>query len=772
MRQQKNLILKVRKSMFIFYQQQFLITEFIGSINFHKSGLFPAVVFLSFFALGEQKGFCANDPVQTNEKLLARGYSLSPAPQELNLGNQDIEIDKTWSLLSKIDSEDIAVRQIKKGVSELGLALSETGKKKIILAVQPGIIKGADDPALNEQGYFIKITPESVEIIGNSKMGLFYGVQSFLQLLDSHNSERWTLPEGEIRDWPDLQLRFIHWDTKHHLDRITVLKEYLDKLARLKINMVSFEIWDKFKFPTDPDIGVKEGFTPTQLQELVNYGLERYIEIVPNIQAPAHMQWLLKHERYAHLRAFGTDQQACMCDPEFYKLLFSLYKDVIDATKGVNYFHVSTDEVYNAGQCKKCPPYNPENRSLAFVNFVNKVHDYLSKQGRRIIIWGEWPLKPEHIPLLPSDVIEGVLGASYWVGRIQPITEENYITEENNRGIRQLVYTGQTFSLAPKVYSESSRGLFTGKAKRGNPIGAFGAAWDDRGPHSELYWLGWSAVAAFSWNNEVPKNVERFVAEFMVDFYGPEVHGMVDIYRDMDKLSNFWNQSWDEVVNDVPATGTTRASYGNSAGKWAYNRPLKESTLPSPALPFTPGLNVRPIYESGKYKDLVEEAKIMDQLATSVLYRLEANRMRAEGNFYNLKVLLTLTRYMRHHARLFISMNDMENNLQAAEEKAAVGDANGAVEALLFAIRVGKNNINEREKAFNNMKDVFAETRVPGHLTREERYFGREPKIGIDNWVSNLSEILLEYARKHELEIEPIQNILNKSSFAGEAMGE
>jgi len=39
-----------------------------------------------------------------------------------------------------------------------------------------------------------------------------------------------------------------------------------------------------------------------------------------------------------------------------------------------------------------------------------------------MIFWGEWPLKPEHISLIPSDIIEGVLGSSYWVGRIQPIT--------------------------------------------------------------------------------------------------------------------------------------------------------------------------------------------------------------------------------------------------------------------------------------------------------------------------------------------------------------
>src|SRR5687768_16340741 len=111
---------------------------------------------------------------------------------------------------------------------------------------------------------------------------------------------------------------------------------------------------------------------------------------------------------------------------------------------------------------------------------------------------------------------------------------------------------------------------------------------------------------------------------------------------------------------------------------WAYPRPLSANTLPTPALPFTAGLNVRPIYASGKYKDLVSEAVLMEQLASSLIYRLEENRVRAEANDYNLRVLVTLTMYMRHHARLFISMNEMENNLQTAEKLATVGDAKGA----------------------------------------------------------------------------------------------
>ncbi|MEO5889511.1 MAG: beta-N-acetylhexosaminidase, partial [Ferruginibacter sp.] len=393
---------------------------------------------LILLILLKESAFAAKDPDSLLHHL---GYSIIPTPQQAELTSNNIILDDSWQIVSKVGS-DISLTELVQFVEKFhGFKFKGSGSKNIILAVEPGIIKGTTDLELNKQGYLLKVSPQEVRITGNSKAGLFYGVQSLLQLFKKAGPGRLLLPEGEIRDWPNLQLRIIHWDTKNHLDRIASLKEYIDRLARIKINMISFEIWDKFKFPTDPDIAVKEGFTPAQLQDLVNYGLERYIQIVPNIQAPAHMQWVLSHSKYAHLRADGSDYQACMCDPETNKLIFSLYQDIIDATRGVDYFHASTDEIYYAGNCDKCAPYNPENRSLAFVDFVNKAHNYLAKQNRRMFFWGEWPLAPEHIKLLPADLIEGVLGSSYFVGRIEPITEESYITEENNRGIRQLIYT-------------------------------------------------------------------------------------------------------------------------------------------------------------------------------------------------------------------------------------------------------------------------------------------------------------------------------------------
>ena len=77
------------------------------------------------------------------------------------------------------------------------------------------------------------------------------------------------------------------------------LKRYLDWSARFKVNMIGFELEDKFAYPSHPVIGAPGAFTPAELQEIVNYGLERHIQVVPQVQSPAHMAYVLKHPEFA-----------------------------------------------------------------------------------------------------------------------------------------------------------------------------------------------------------------------------------------------------------------------------------------------------------------------------------------------------------------------------------------------------------------------------------------------------------------------------------------
>ncbi|MGH9723240.1 MAG: glycoside hydrolase family 20 zincin-like fold domain-containing protein, partial [Bryobacteraceae bacterium] len=285
--------------------------------------------------VGFTAAVAAAQPLAT--PLWLRGYSVIPAPQRVTLGAGDVIFDGDWRAEpGAVPATHIAVRTLRNDLKAFhGVELKPASSRVIRLSLQPGVAAIADRE-VQAQGYRLAIAPGSIEIAGNSDAGLLYGVHTLIQLLRRDARGVLLMPEAVIEDWPRLPLRFLHWDSKHHQDRMETLKRYLDWSARMKINMIGFELEDKFAYPSNPIIGAPGAFTAAELQEIVNYGLERFIQVVPVIQAPAHLCFVLKHPQFAHLRADGNNYQACLCDEESYKLIFRMYDDVIAAAKGVD----------------------------------------------------------------------------------------------------------------------------------------------------------------------------------------------------------------------------------------------------------------------------------------------------------------------------------------------------------------------------------------------------------------------------------------------------
>ena len=648
----------------------------------------------------------------------------------------------------------------------------------IRLSIEKGAVGSITDPEIEKQGYRLKIGPGLIEITGNADTGLLYGVQTFLQLLRPAAGGNLLLPISTIEDWPKLQLRFLHWDTKHHQDRIETLKRYLDWSARFKVNTIGFELEDKFEYPTHPIIGAPGAFTTAEMQEIVNYGLERFIQVVPNVQAPAHLAYVLKHPQFAHLRADGNNYQACLCDEESYKLIFQMYDDVIKATKGVNYLHVSTDEVYYAAACAKCTrPNTPEERSLKWVEFVKRARDFAASRGRRIIVWGEYPLLPEHVKMLPPDVIDGVMG------------EDEYVKPENDLGMRQLVYTSMQGAeyLFPNHLSNSRSGggdqgssmgrlrsHFVGVAAnrvwKAKPIGIFGAAWGDSGLHSETFWLGWAAVAEAGWRpSDLP--VEQMAVEFMNIYYGPRVSEMVEVYRGLQKQSRFFERSWDRVVSKARASG-----YGNSDGKGIGTTRFDE-TLPPPALPSMPGLSFSPVYV-GRYATIVEEAERMALENDALIHLIYENMAKADRNRYNLEVLLSIAELTGHHNRMILGMKSIEDRLKAARSAAEKNTPEQAVGQLVAAYDQARGTIDDRHGMFGRLKATWEKSRFSkGREVNGKKFFhvlddtkdhwadrradlsymiAPEESIELEKWLKQLASVIQDYAKKNNVKVSPL----------------
>ena len=119
----------------------------------------------------------------TPTALSSRGYSVLPSPREVELGDSEVTIDHSWSLVCYAGENHIALTRLLDGAKQLhGLSFSVDGRRKIILRIQPGMVKTGASAAVTEQAYRIDISRDSVAITGNTGQGLFYGVQTFLCL--------------------------------------------------------------------------------------------------------------------------------------------------------------------------------------------------------------------------------------------------------------------------------------------------------------------------------------------------------------------------------------------------------------------------------------------------------------------------------------------------------------------------------------------------------------------------------------------------------------
>ncbi len=702
--------------------------------------------------------------------LRGMGYSLIPAPQKIELTGKKLIFDGDWTIDSKLNANHIALERLQSGALELcGIKFTGNGESKIFLEIKEGSVNKDLTGEIARQAYRIVITTGQVKITGDSDEGLFYGVQSLLQLLRPESNGAFSLPEGTITDWPDLQLRFIHWDTKHHQDRIETLKRHLDWAAYFKVNAVAFEMEDKYEYPSHPIIGAPGAFTKAEMQDLTAYARERFIQLVPDVQAPAHLAYVLKHKEFEHLKADGSNYQICMCDEEAMRLIQDMYQDMIDATPGVDYFLVSTDEVYFAGICDKCKnEYNEKNRSQAWVDYAVRMNKWMSERGRRMISWIEYPLLPEDIHKLPSNMIDGVV-------------DVDWIDELNKAGIQQLIYNsiqGSEYlfpNYFPTKFRESEiKGNLYGVSVSGanalnkgaNLIGSFTAAWDDSGLHNELFWLGWVTGTQYAWSVGKPA-LEQSTADFMDAFYGYGSPDMVEVYRLLENGARFYEELWDNIISKERAPG-----YGDWFGKGKNTERYDETyeTLP------IPGISSEPVF-STKYAEKIEEAATMKRDNEKLISLLMQSISRVDRNQYNIEVMLSIAYLEQYTIHTLLNWAKVENFLIEASKagKDYSKAVNNMVEAHNLAGEILKGeketgivikSIWEKshfEKCrsvdgkdfvhvFDDLKDHFADRR-----TSIKHMMAPFERMETGKWQEQLMEEINKFAKAHNVEVKGLE---------------
>ena len=276
----------------------------------------------------------------------------------------------------------------------------------------------ADRVALGAEGYDLAVTRDGVTLVAKEPAGLFYGMQTIRQLLPPSielqaalNRVLW-IPTGRISDTPRFAWRGAMLDVSRHFLGADDVKRFIDLMALYKLNRLHLHLADdqgwrieikswpnlaRFGGITEVGGGVGGYYTQEQFADLVAYAESRFIDIVPEIDMPAHINAALS--AYPELNCDGVApppytgievgfSAICVGRDTVYRFVDDLVRE-IGALVPSPWFHIGGDEV----QLLSAEQYR---------GFIERVQGIVERNGKRMIGWGE--IATTH--LTPSSIVQ------------------------------------------------------------------------------------------------------------------------------------------------------------------------------------------------------------------------------------------------------------------------------------------------------------------------------------------------------------------------------
>ncbi len=310
----------------------------------------------------------------------------------------------------------------------------------------------ATDATLGKEGYTLETTTKGVVITANQPAGLFYGMQTLLQLLPREiegktmASVNWTVPAVKITDYPRFGWRGIMLDVSRHFFTKADVEAYIDEIARLKYNTFHWHLTDDngwrieikalpkltsvgawrvpraghFGERADPKPGeaATDGgfYTQDDIREIIRYAQARNVTIVPEIDVPGHSMaaiaaypelsctknpntFVNPGTHFADWYGNGTfkmniENTLNPSDEKVYEFLDKVFTEVA-ALFPNPYIHVGGDECYK-GYWQADPGCQALMKQLNIRHvedlqgyFMNRVEGILKAKGKKLLGWDE-----------------------------------------------------------------------------------------------------------------------------------------------------------------------------------------------------------------------------------------------------------------------------------------------------------------------------------------------------------------------------------------------
>lgn len=375
-----------------------------------------------------------------------------PVPREISIIPQPVSIEKKegyFTLNSKTaiicpDNEKVlkvaeyfAERiRVASGV-EMKVTTNdkETAAQTVKLMLYP-------KPGLAPEEYTLQVGDKSTEIRANTPAGLFYGIQTLLQMMHTDvfgegaaGKNSLVVPCCIIKDHPRFSWRGMHLDVSRHFFPVDFIKRYIDLIAMHKMNVFHWHLTDDNgwrieikKYPLLTEVAawrvdresepwrsrkaLEPGekatyggfYTQDEIREVVAYAAERFVQVIPEIEMPGHTSEVFA--AYPELSCKGeklfvqpgsywpNTDIFCAGKEETFEFIENVLTEVIDLFPSA-YIHVGGDEA-DKTRWKECPLCQKRIRDEKLGGedelqswFIRRVETFLNSKGRKLIGWDE-----------------------------------------------------------------------------------------------------------------------------------------------------------------------------------------------------------------------------------------------------------------------------------------------------------------------------------------------------------------------------------------------
>lgn len=206
----------------------------------------------------------------------------------------------------------------------------------------------------------------------------------------------------------DFEIKGFHLDLRIQVMKLDALKDFADELASFGINTLIMEWEATFPFESHPLIPNRYAYTKKEIQEFIAYCTQLNIDVIPMQQSLGHVEYILRHARYAQQRENQKDvSQICPMEPDLNRALFTDLITEMAKTHPSKYFHIGGDEAYLFGECDKCSHQVKEHgKAKLLADHLKMVCEVVVSQGKTPVLWADVANKyPEELSKLPKETI-------------------------------------------------------------------------------------------------------------------------------------------------------------------------------------------------------------------------------------------------------------------------------------------------------------------------------------------------------------------------------